>query len=146
MSVPAWGLRRAAVMTSIWGLGILSLLGFNLDPLMLVIPFLISARAMSHGIQLVERFYQELARRLAALLFEQHHRGDPFAPTHATSERPPRQFQTFRQLMLSGKLQGTDHADVASQNPLSRQFSEERLICTTQRSLKIARQAGRDVG
>jgi len=42
------------VLTSIWGLGILSLLGYNLDPLMMVIPFLISARAMSHGIQLVE--------------------------------------------------------------------------------------------
>jgi predicted RND superfamily exporter protein len=49
------------VLTSIWGLGTLSLLGYNLDPLMMVIPFLISARAMSHGIQLVERFYQERA-------------------------------------------------------------------------------------
>jgi predicted RND superfamily exporter protein len=48
------------IVTSIWGLGILSLLGYNLDPLMLVIPFLISARAMSHGIQIVERYYQEV--------------------------------------------------------------------------------------
>ncbi len=46
------------IVTTIWGLGILSLLGYNLDPLMLVIPFLISARAMSHGIQIVERYYQ----------------------------------------------------------------------------------------
>jgi uncharacterized protein len=45
------------VLTTIWGLGMLSLLGHNLDPLMMVVPFLISARAMSHGIQLVERFY-----------------------------------------------------------------------------------------
>lgn len=49
------------VLTSIWGLGTLSLLDYNLDPLMMVVPFLISARAMSHGIQLVERFYYELA-------------------------------------------------------------------------------------
>lgn len=48
-------------LSSIWGLGILSLLGYNLDPLTLVIPFLISARAMSHGIQLVERYYGEYA-------------------------------------------------------------------------------------
>jgi predicted RND superfamily exporter protein len=48
------------VVTSIWGLGTLSLLGYNLDPLMLVVPFLISARAMSHGIQIVERYYQEI--------------------------------------------------------------------------------------
>ena len=50
------------VLTSIWGLGILSLCGYNLDPLMMVVPFLISARAMSHGIQLVERYYQEFAQ------------------------------------------------------------------------------------
>ena len=50
------------VVTSIWGLGTLSLLGYNLDPLMLVVPFLISARAMSHGIQIVERYYQELEK------------------------------------------------------------------------------------
>ena len=49
------------VVSAIWGVGILSLLGFNLDPLTLVIPFLISARAMSHGIQLVERYYGELS-------------------------------------------------------------------------------------
>jgi predicted RND superfamily exporter protein len=47
-------------ISSIWGLGIVSLLGYNLDPLTLVIPFLISARAMSHAIQLVQRFYGEL--------------------------------------------------------------------------------------
>lgn len=50
------------LLTSLWGLGMLSLLGYNLDPLMMVVPFLISARAMSHGIQLVERFYHELDR------------------------------------------------------------------------------------
>ncbi|MBL4612606.1 MAG: MMPL family transporter [Emcibacter sp.] len=49
-------------ISSIWGIGILSLLGYNLDPLTLVIPFLISARAMSHGIQLVERYYDEFVK------------------------------------------------------------------------------------
>jgi uncharacterized protein len=48
------------IVSSIWGLGIISLFGYNVDPLGLVIPFLISARAMSHGIQLVERYYAEL--------------------------------------------------------------------------------------
>jgi len=54
--LPAIGI----LVTTIWGLGWLSLLGYNLDPLMLVIPFLISSRAMSHGIQIVERYYQEI--------------------------------------------------------------------------------------
>jgi len=48
------------LVSATWGLGIVSLLGYNLDPLTLVIPFLITARAMSHGIQLVERYYQEV--------------------------------------------------------------------------------------
>lgn len=48
------------LISTIWGLGIISLLGFNLDPLGLVIPFLIAARAMSHGVQLVERYYAEV--------------------------------------------------------------------------------------
>ncbi len=51
------------VLSSIWGLGIISLLGFNLDPLTLVVPFLISARAMSHGVQLVQRDYHEFLSR-----------------------------------------------------------------------------------
>lgn len=49
------------IVSSIWGLGIISLFGYNLDPLSLVIPFLIVARALSHGVQNVERYYQELA-------------------------------------------------------------------------------------
>ena len=48
------------IISATWGLGIISLFGYNIDPLGLVIPFLISARAMSHGIQLVERYYIEL--------------------------------------------------------------------------------------
>ncbi|MDD9797891.1 MAG: MMPL family transporter, partial [Alphaproteobacteria bacterium] len=46
-------------ISSIWGLGVISLLGYNLDPLTMVIPFLISARALSHGIQLVQRYNDE---------------------------------------------------------------------------------------
>ena len=48
------------LVSTTWGIGIISLFGYNIDPLGLVIPFLISARAMSHGIQLVERYYAEL--------------------------------------------------------------------------------------
>ncbi|MCF7200775.1 efflux RND transporter permease subunit [Pseudomonas oligotrophica] len=48
------------MISTIWGLGIISILGYNLDPLGLVIPFLIAARAMSHGVQLVERYYAEV--------------------------------------------------------------------------------------
>ncbi len=48
-------------LSTIWGLGFMALLGFNLEPLSLPIPFLISARATSHGVQLVARYYEEFA-------------------------------------------------------------------------------------
>lgn len=48
-------------LSSIWGLGFMALAGFNLEPLSMPIPFLIAARAMSHGVQLVARYYEELA-------------------------------------------------------------------------------------
>lgn len=52
----------AGVTSAIWALGSAQLLGFNLDPLVIVIAFLITARAISHSVQLVTRFDDELAR------------------------------------------------------------------------------------
>lgn len=54
--LPTFGM----MLTSIWGVGFMGVFGFHLDPLMLVVPFLISARSMSHGIQKVERYFLEL--------------------------------------------------------------------------------------
>jgi hypothetical protein len=51
-----------ALLSAIWGLGFCALMGYNLDPLTLVIPVLISARAVSHAVQFIERFYEELER------------------------------------------------------------------------------------
>jgi predicted RND superfamily exporter protein len=50
------------IITSIWGLGFSAWLGFHFDPLIIVIPFLLSARAMSHGVQWTERFVEEYRR------------------------------------------------------------------------------------
>jgi len=47
-------------LSSAWGLGFMTILGYTLDPLSMPIPFLIAARATSHGVQLVERYYYEL--------------------------------------------------------------------------------------
>lgn len=48
-------------LSSLWGLGFMAWVGLNLEPLSMPIPFLIAARAMSHGVQLVARYYEELA-------------------------------------------------------------------------------------
>ena len=48
-----------AVICSIWGMGFMSLLKYELSPLMLILPVLISTRAISHSIQLHGRFIEE---------------------------------------------------------------------------------------
>jgi len=49
----------AAIVSAVWGLGFLSLLGYNLDPLVLVFPFLIAAMAASHSVQVIKRYTEE---------------------------------------------------------------------------------------
>ncbi|MBI2090473.1 MAG: MMPL family transporter [Deltaproteobacteria bacterium] len=52
----------SALITFIWGTGFTALVGFNFEPLVLVVPFLIAARTISHSIQFRERFFEELDR------------------------------------------------------------------------------------
>lgn len=49
----------SAAISGIWALGIVQLFGINLDPLGIVITFLISARAISHSVQLNLAFDKE---------------------------------------------------------------------------------------
>lgn len=49
----------SAALSIVWGLGLLGYLGDNLDPLVLVVPILHVARALSHSVQMGLR-YQEL--------------------------------------------------------------------------------------
>jgi predicted RND superfamily exporter protein len=51
-----------ALVAAFWGLGFIHLIGLALDPLMLVMPFLITARAVSHAIQMHDRYYEEFER------------------------------------------------------------------------------------
>ena len=49
----------SGIVSGIWGLGFAAAMGINLDPLLLVVPILLSARALSHSCQCLERFHQE---------------------------------------------------------------------------------------
>jgi len=51
-----------ALISAIWGLGFAAIWGFHFDPLIVVIPFLLSARAISHAVQWYERFVDEYVR------------------------------------------------------------------------------------
>ncbi|GIW40217.1 MAG: RND transporter [Candidatus Binatia bacterium] len=49
----------SGLMSAIWGLGFAGLCGFSLDPLVLVVFVLITARALSHSVQSMERYHEE---------------------------------------------------------------------------------------
>lgn len=51
----------AGLTSAIWALGSASMIGYNLDPLVIVIAFLITARSISHSVQLVTRYDDEMA-------------------------------------------------------------------------------------
>ena len=50
------------ILSGIWGLGFMSLVGFNLDPLILVLPFLISLMTARHSMQLINRYLEEVEK------------------------------------------------------------------------------------
>ena len=62
----------AAIATVIWGLGFTGWIGIYFDPLILVIPTIITARAISHTVQMAERFFEDYEVLLPAM-------GDPTA-------------------------------------------------------------------
>jgi predicted RND superfamily exporter protein len=47
-----------AAVSAIWGFGFAGVLGFNLDPLIIVVPVLLVARALSHSVQMCERYFE----------------------------------------------------------------------------------------
>jgi hypothetical protein len=51
-----------AGISGIWGLGFMSLVGYNLDPLILVLPFLISLMTARHSMQLILRYIEEIGK------------------------------------------------------------------------------------
>ncbi|MBI4516089.1 MAG: MMPL family transporter [Deltaproteobacteria bacterium] len=52
----------SGLLSSVWGLGLAAFLGFNLDPLVLVVPIFLTARALSHSVQSMDRYHEEYHR------------------------------------------------------------------------------------
>ena len=48
--------------SALWGLGFVGMRGYNFDPLMLVVPLILTARDMSHGVQWQKRYYYVLGQ------------------------------------------------------------------------------------
>jgi predicted RND superfamily exporter protein len=70
-----WAPIVTGALSAIWGLGFVGVMGYDFDPVMLVIPFILTARDMSHGIQWQGRYHDELDRL-----------GDKFAACAATTD------------------------------------------------------------
>jgi predicted RND superfamily exporter protein len=70
-----WAPIVTGALSAVWGLGFVGFMGYNFDPVMLVIPFILTARDMSHGIQWQGRFHDELDRL-----------GDKYAACEATTD------------------------------------------------------------
>jgi predicted RND superfamily exporter protein len=52
----------SGLMSAVWGLGFAGLCGFTMDPLVVVVFVLITARALSHSVQSMERYHEEYHR------------------------------------------------------------------------------------
>jgi predicted RND superfamily exporter protein len=57
-----WAPIVTGALSAIWGLGFVGIMKYDFDPVMLVIPFILTARDMSHGIQWQGRYHNELDR------------------------------------------------------------------------------------
>jgi len=57
-----WVPMFSGVLSCVWALGLVPLLGLNLDPLILVVPVFLSARALSHSVQSMDRYHEEYHR------------------------------------------------------------------------------------
>jgi predicted RND superfamily exporter protein len=52
----------SGLLSALWAIGFAALFGFNIDPLVLVVFVLITARALSHSVQSMERYHEEYVR------------------------------------------------------------------------------------
>src|SRR5258708_24983128 len=70
-----WAPIVTGTLSAVWGLGFVGIMGYDFDPVMLVILFILTWRDMSHGIQWQGRYHDELDRL-----------GDKFAACSATTD------------------------------------------------------------
>ncbi len=59
-------LLGSALMAVVWQLGLLTAMGYGIDPMSVLIPFLIFAIAISHGVQMVNNHNNEVSQGAAA--------------------------------------------------------------------------------
>jgi hypothetical protein len=91
----------AGLCTAIWGMGFCAWVGIALDPLILVIPLLITARSISHTIQMAERFFEEFEMGVGA---RQRRLGRTLTPAEIDDTKVEAATTSMAKLMLPGML------------------------------------------
>lgn len=51
-----------SLAVTIWGFGVMGIFHYNLDPLLLLLPFFVFATVLSHAVQFVSRVFEELSK------------------------------------------------------------------------------------
>ncbi len=54
----------AALISVVWGMGILGMVGFHLDPMASIVPFIILGIGVSHSVQVIQRYFEECRKGL----------------------------------------------------------------------------------
>lgn len=54
----------SALISVTWGMGILGILGFQLDPMASIVPFIILGIGVSHSVQVIQRYFEECRKGL----------------------------------------------------------------------------------
>jgi len=62
----------AGLLAVIWGMGILTLTGFEMDVLSITVPFLVLALSQGHSVQIMQRYYEEAREHRDAKTAAEH--------------------------------------------------------------------------
>lgn len=54
----------SALISVVWGMGILGILGYELDPMASIVPFIILGIGVSHSVQVIQRYFEECRKGL----------------------------------------------------------------------------------
>jgi predicted RND superfamily exporter protein len=91
----------AGLTTAIWGMGFTGWMNITLDPLILVVPLLITARSVSHTVQMAERFFEDYEMEADAL---RRQVGRELTPDEITETKVETATTAMAKLMLPGML------------------------------------------
>ena len=100
-----------SIVAVIWQLGSLNLLGFGIDPMSILVPFLVFAIGVSHGVQMINCWMEEVFSGGKEIISDNQDTVLPVNPNKTISNPPPAAAQTLPQ--TAQHLNGVDSYEAA---------------------------------